>query len=195
MSKLQVVVVFPTYKEHNQKYIALGHVTVFKGPFKKIKTPFLNGIGGHIENGETPEEAARREFDEEVLVSTTKLPTEKLVYIGVVDILFRPGRKEVQLHVFRKYFPEKVTITPKGTGDFESFDWYPLQNISCPRIGPNGAEILPSDRFWLPAFFVSKGFHRAKIEITNQFQVYETGKGNSYRSGEMILFPPVHPST
>ena len=194
MSKSRAVVVFPTYKEHNQKYVALGHVTVFKGPFKEIKAPFLNGIGGHIERGETPEEAAHREFHEEVEVSTTTLPTEKLVPIGIVDVLFMPTRKKVELHVFRKYFPERVTITPREKRDFESVDWYPMRDVSCRGIGPGGAGILPSDRFWLPNFLNSKGFRHAQIEITNQFTVWETGEGDSYRSGKIIISKNLRPS-
>jgi len=192
MSKKKVAVIFPTYKENNQKYIALGHVTTFKGPFKHLDPSlypngFLNGIGGHVESGETVAQAAKREFGEEVEIHTTSLPTNKLVKIGVVDVTFLPEEKEIQLHVFRIYFPERVIITPRGKREFDSFDWYPLRNISFPKLGPNGAALLPSDKFWLPHFLTGKGQYQAEIEITNQFRIYETGEGDDYKSGKMHL--------
>lgn len=186
MSRKEAVVIFPTYKEYNQKFVALGHVKVFKGPFKHILVPFLNGIGGHIEAGETPLQAAWREFDEEVTVDISSLPTVKLLHVGLVDVTFLPEQKEVRLHVFRMFLPERVTITPKGTHEFDSFDWYPFERISH-KIGPQGAALLHSDRFWLPHFLMGKGGYHAEIEITNQFHIYETGEGNKYKSGKVCI--------
>jgi hypothetical protein len=86
------------------------------------------------------------------------------------------------------YLPKKMDFTPRGDPpEFESFAWYPLRNITYPGIGPNGAELLPSDRFWLPTFLTGKGERHAEIEINHQFQVHEFGIGEEYTSGRMWL--------
>lgn len=195
MSKTQVVVIFPTYKEYNQKYVALGHVNVFKGPFKALKKTcsngFLNGIGGHVkqEKKETPLTAALRELKEEVTISgIEKLPASKLIEIGKVDITFMPEGRQVELFVFRMYFPERVLITPNGNDEFASFDWYPIRNITTHGIGPNGSSILPADRFWLPHFLVGKGHHTAEIEVDKNLCIYQTGEGEDFRSGKVIIY-------
>lgn len=214
MSKKEIpeaVVIFPTFKEGGydlyQKYVALGHVTVFKGPFKHLTKPFLNGIGGKINEGESPEDAAMREFNEEVTLHNGDDPIKDLVYIGKVEVSFfeegeeipsDPSEKEpdVILHVFRMYLKERVEIVPnKESPEFESFAWYPIREITYPNIGPDGAELLPSDRFWLPFFLIGKGRRTAKLEINRQFRVHEIGKGDNYRSGRMIISRELpHPS-
>tara|TARA_B100000745_G_C20110579_1_gene380102 strand:+ start:281 stop:919 length:639 start_codon:yes stop_codon:yes gene_type:complete len=210
MSTQEAVVIFPTFKEgkygHFQKYVALGHVTVFKGPFKHLTKPFLNGIGGKMNEGESPEDAAMREFNEEVTLHNGDDPLKDLVQIGEVEVWFyKKGEKispkkkrdpDVRLYVFRMYLKERMEIVPKGDSpEFGSFAWYPIREITYPNIGPDGAELLPSDRFWLPFFLIGKGRRTAKLEINRQFRVHEIGKGDNYRSGRMIISRELpHPS-
>lgn len=192
MSTQRAVVIFPRFKKNSrEKLVALGHVSMFKGPFKKLKKPFLNGIGGKIEDGETPEEAALREFSEEVTIGETLLGKRDFLEIGIVRITFMPSRKKVHLHVFSMYFPNEVKLTPsKNHPEFDSFAWYPLREISYPNIGPGGASLLPSDKMWLPTFLGSKGYHRARLVLNDQFGVYEIGEGDTYRSSSSYITRP-----
>lgn len=184
MSIQQAAVIFPRFKEGREKFVALGHVTVFKGPFKNLKKPFLNGIGGKVEDGEIPKEAALREFEEEVTISDTLLEQRDFLKVGIVRITFMPSRKRVNLHVFSMYFANRVKLTPNANSpEFNSFDWYPMERITHPGIGLNGASLLPSDKLWLPHFLGGKGYHKARMTLDDQFRLFGTGEGKDYRSG------------
>lgn len=194
MSTQSAVVIFPSCESNHRELVALGHVTVFKGPFKQLTKPFLNGIGGKIEARERPEEAALREFSEEVVVDGEQ-PSSQLLACGVVEVFFcenegPPKREEpdVLLHVFKMVFDRKVDLFPNPEhAEFESIDWYDRTSIAYPQTRLGGACILPSDRFWLPHFLIGNGNRSARIEITRQFKVWETGAGDEYRSGRMEI--------
>lgn len=184
MPQQRAVVAFPTCKESNIKYVALGHVSVFKGPFKAVKQPFLNGFGGKLESGERHKEALLREFKEEVRIEgMDELPEP--AYRGSVTICFYPKRKKVLVHVYEIPLPGKLPIH-SISGEFDSFEWYERDQITCSKLHryerdqvtcsklhSSGAGILPSDRIWLPLFLFSTHPRVARLYIDEQFHPWK----------------------
>lgn len=87
----------------------------------------LNGVGGHIQDGEFPSSAMRREFDEEagVLIDNWE-PIIMLEYPGVADVFF-----------FKAY--GDYTIETKTD---EPVDWYACDNL------PD--EVIPNLKWLIP---------------------------------------------
>ncbi len=94
----------------------------------------VNGIGGKVEPGETPEEAARREVLEEVGVRIVDVDNAGLLYF------YSSGSEpDWIVHVFRAYSFEG---RPLSTVEADPV-WVPLKSI------PFG-EMWEDDRHWLP---------------------------------------------
>ena len=101
-----------------------------------------NGIGGKIENNETPEEAMIRETVEEIKVTPTKY--EK---VGCIEFdEFYKGRKErVAFHLYLVYEwkgepNESEEMNPK---------WFEINSIPYDRM-------FPDDKYWLPLILEGK---------------------------------------
>ena len=170
MSTKSMVVIYPTCTEAllqcsklKRKHIAFGLVTN-----KKVKGPFLNGLGGRIEKGETRLDAACREVREECGISP---PAKDMHWIGNMHIL-GPDNKHVVLFVYVWDTKKRITLTPKD-GEFDSFHWQTIGGTykACLDAFPEPVDILPCDYYWLPDFLLSKTPSRGFIRITEKFGI------------------------
>jgi len=79
---------------------------------------------GHIESGETPQEAAIREVAEE-----TGIQSEILRELGVIDFWFMAGGKRIHKTVHHYLFKEVGgTLAPQVT-EVDEVRWFPLNEI------------------------------------------------------------------
>ena len=79
---------------------------------------------GHIEAGETPEQAAIREVAEE-----TGITSEITKALGVIDFWFMAGGKRIHKTVHHFLFREvSGTLTPQIT-EVDDVGWFPLEEI------------------------------------------------------------------
>ena len=79
---------------------------------------------GHIEVGETPEQAAIREVEEE-----TGITSEITKSIGVIDFWFMAGGKRIHKTVHHFIFKEvSGELTPQIT-EVDEVSWFPLSEI------------------------------------------------------------------
>ena len=100
----------------------------------------LNGIGGHIEQGESPAAAARREVYEE-----TGLEPEGLRFCGVT-IIEAGGSPGIGLYVFAGYAPAgDARSGPEGKPE-----WFPIDGID----GIAGDELVSDLPFLIPRVLV-----------------------------------------
>ncbi|MEI6528234.1 MAG: NUDIX domain-containing protein [bacterium] len=107
----------------------------------KIGKGFLNGYGGGIEEGETPEEAAEREFAEESGGATIR--SDYLDKIAVADFHNRTSQGErfiCRVHVF---VVRQWMGGPKSTPDMLEPNWYEVRSLPVERL-------MLADRYWLP---------------------------------------------
>ena len=91
-----------------------------------------NGIGGHIERGESPMQAARREVHEEC-----GLPLVKLAFCGTV-IVDSGAQRGIGLYVFVGR-PDQRTAHPSSEGDLA---WVAVEAIQDLPLMPDMAEIF-----------------------------------------------------
>ncbi len=101
-----------------------------------------NGFGGKLAEGETVEEAAKRELLEEASVVADKL--EK---VGVLEFLFQNEPKILETHFFK--------ATEFSGEPFESEEmkpkWFHVDEIPF-------EEMWPDDKFWMPYLLAGKKF-------------------------------------
>lgn len=103
-----------------------GRVLLLKGsPTKKIWANLYNGVGGHIEPGESMLAAAQREAEEEVglsnlhnwkLCGTVHIETDDPV-VGILLFVFRAVSSQEAVHASREGRPEWVewaTLPPES---------------------------------------------------------------------------------
>ena len=95
-----------------------------------------NGVGGKIENGETPEEAMIRETEEEILVTPTKY--EKVGYIEF-DEFYKGNKESVAFHL---YIVSEWQGEPTESEEMQP-KWFDIQNIPYDKM-------FPDDKYWLP---------------------------------------------
>ena len=102
-----------------------------------------NGFGGKVEEGETIEEAAKREFLEESSVEVKRL--EK---IGIHEFEFAHDRGNIlEVHVFHV---TNYTGEPVETEEMKP-EWFPLDAIPFKTMWPD-------DQYWFPLFLADKKF-------------------------------------
>ncbi|CAB4366719.1 unannotated protein [freshwater metagenome] len=79
---------------------------------------------GHIEEGETPEQAALREVQEETGIESV---IEKS--LGVIDFWFMAGGKRIHKTVHHYLFRENGGILAPQESEVDEVAWFPLQEI------------------------------------------------------------------
>jgi len=79
---------------------------------------------GHIESGETPEEAALREVMEE-----TGIESEIARALGVIDFWFMAGGKRIHKTVHHYLFKEVGGILAPQVSEVDEVAWFPLVSI------------------------------------------------------------------
>lgn len=110
---------------------------------RRKKDPFKGQLalpGGFINEGETAEEAARREAIEE-----TSLEVEPIEILGVYSDPKRDPRKHVMSIVFVGII---VGGSDKAGDDAESIEWVELGNIEKQEIAFDHAQILRDYKKW-----------------------------------------------
>ncbi|MDO8505831.1 MAG: 8-oxo-dGTP diphosphatase [bacterium] len=105
-------------------------------------TGYFNGFGGHVEEGETIEDAAYREVREEILVEPRNLQKR-----GVLNFFFKHMPEELEVHVFST---SEFEGEPKETEEMEP-RWYPLNKIPYQTMWAD-------DKYWLPILLAGKNF-------------------------------------
>jgi 8-oxo-dGTP diphosphatase/2-hydroxy-dATP diphosphatase len=102
-----------------------------------------NGFGGKIEEGETIEEAAKREMEEECGVMIDQM--EK---VGIHEFEFEKNRGEIlEVHVFRV---DTWSGDPVETEEMRP-QWFTTDAIPYD-------EMWPDDIHWIPVFLTGKKF-------------------------------------
>lgn len=104
-----------------------------------------NGFGGKLKDGETVEEAAVREMEEECSIS---MDINDLELIGMLDFQFQKSPEEIfQVHVFRV---TKFAGEPQESEEMKP-QWFSVDEI------PFGS-MWSDDPFWLPLLLEGKKF-------------------------------------
>lgn len=101
-----------------------------------------NGFGGKLDAGETIEQAAKREMQEESGVIVDNL--EKL---GVLDFEFQDNPEILEVHIFHT---KDFSGTPDETSEMKP-QWFAIDCIPYD-------EMWPDDKLWLPLFLVGEKF-------------------------------------
>ncbi|MFA5961897.1 MAG: 8-oxo-dGTP diphosphatase [Parcubacteria group bacterium] len=101
-----------------------------------------NGFGGKVDAGETIEQAAKREMQEESCVTV-----ENLVKRGVLDFEIQGNSEILEVHIF---YAEDFSGAPSETDEMKP-QWF---DVDCIPFD----EMWPDDRMWLPLFLAGKKF-------------------------------------
>lgn len=101
-----------------------------------------NGVGGKIENNETPEQAMIRETQEEI--SVTPIKYEK---VGVIefDEIYKGNKQNLVFHLYMVYEWEGE---PSETDEMNP-KWFNINSIPYNQM-------FPDDKFWLPLILEGK---------------------------------------
>ena len=139
----------PQHSSHSsQRYAVIPRVLIFpefdgkilllKGsPTKPLWPNLYNGIGGHVEAGETIQQAAVRELEEE-----TGITNVALSLCGMVNINLRGSNPDVMLLVFT-CIVDSPSVRPSPEGDLE---WYPWDALPTDNLLPDLPVLLPRIR-------------------------------------------------
>lgn len=101
-----------------------------------------NGFGGKVQEGETLEEAARREVYEEIGVNVKDLEKR-----GTITFTYQDGSDDVEAHIFHcAKFEGEVTESEEMRPEWFVTDALPLEAM------------WPADTHWLPLFLAGKRF-------------------------------------
>ena len=95
-----------------------------------------NGVGGKIENNETPEEAMIRETEEEISVTPTKYEKVGLIKF---DEYYKGIKEKVVMHL---YIVSEWIGNPIETEETNP-TWFDIKNIPYDKM-------FPDDKYWLP---------------------------------------------
>ncbi len=102
-----------------------------------------NGFGGKVRDGESIEEAARRETLEECAIEV-----QKMDLLGKLDFEFRHNGSKLQVHVFKV---EEFSGIPKETEEMKP-RWFYIDEIPF-------AHMWRDDLYWFPYFLQGKKFN------------------------------------
>ncbi|MEN9647638.1 MAG: hypothetical protein RLY57_442 [Candidatus Parcubacteria bacterium] len=104
-----------------------------------------NGFGGKVEQGETIEQAALRELDEEVGIKDGEL-----IKAGILEFSFENDEKILQVHVFKLVaFTDEPVESEEMRPQWFSFDEIPF------------SQMWSDDEYWFPLLLNNKLFEGA----------------------------------
>lgn len=92
---------------------------------------------GHIEEGETPEQAAIREVAEE-----TGIQSEISRELGVIDFWFMAGGKRIHKTVHHYLFTEKGGELAPQVSEVDDVGWFPLEEIISLLAYPDEKKLI-----------------------------------------------------
>ena len=101
-----------------------------------------NGVGGKLEQGETPEQAMERETQEEIAVIPTKY--EKVGFIEF-DEYYKGEKTKIAFHL---YIANEWIGEPTETEEMKP-EWFDIKNIPYDKM-------FPDDSYWLPLILKGK---------------------------------------
>jgi 8-oxo-dGTP diphosphatase/2-hydroxy-dATP diphosphatase len=110
---------------------------------KKLGAGFWNGFGGRVEDGESIEEAAKRETLEEAGITVPQL--EK---VGINEFEFEGEPDSLEVHVFKA---EDFAGEPTETDEMGPMQWFAQSELPYENMWED-------DRYWLPLALESKKF-------------------------------------
>lgn len=110
-----------------------------------------NGFGGKVEDGESIEEATKREVMEEV-----GLEVDKLEKAGVINFEFKENPEILEVHIFKV---DKFNGEPIETEEMRP-KWFHVDDIPI-------KEMWSDDEYWIPLFLKEKKF-RGKFLFDNE---------------------------
>ena len=106
---------------------------------KSFGKGFLNGYGGKVQEGETPEQGAIRELSEECGITVSSTDLEKVAVIDFFD-----GEKPVfKCHVF---FVVSWQGNPIESDEMSLPEWFDRESVPYDKM-------WKADRAWLPLVF------------------------------------------
>ncbi|MFP4345765.1 MAG: NUDIX hydrolase [Anaerolineales bacterium] len=124
-------------------------------PHKRLWAEKYNGLGGHIEPGETPRQAARREVEEESGLQIEALHLRALVHVTL------PHPPGVLLFVF-------VGTCPTGglrASEEGEPEWVPIEALSAYPLVEDLPELLPRILEPGPLVYATYRFTPAGLEM------------------------------
>jgi 8-oxo-dGTP pyrophosphatase MutT (NUDIX family) len=92
---------------------------------------------GHIEEGETPEQAAIREVAEE-----TGITSEITKSLGVIDFWFMAGGKRIHKTVHHFLFTEVGGVLAPQESEVDKVSWFPLEEIVDQLAYPDEKKLI-----------------------------------------------------
>lgn len=101
-----------------------------------------NGFGGKLHEGETIEEAARREIKEEAEIQVLEMEE-----LGVIDFAWKNNPEILEVHIFKA---ENFEGEPAETEEMKP-QWFPISEIPFDSMWPD-------DPYWFPLFLEGKKF-------------------------------------
>lgn len=122
---------------HNDTHILLGKKK------RGFGVGFFNGFGGHVEIGETIEDAAYREVREEA-----KIEPRNLQKRGVLNFSFEHMPEELEVHVFST---AEFEGQPTETDEMQP-QWFSRDEIPFDRMWQD-------DKYWLPLLLKGENFN------------------------------------
>ncbi len=101
-----------------------------------------NGFGGKLLEGETPEQAAKRELQEEAGIIVSDLER-----MGVIDFIWPDGEGDQEVHIFKAgNYASKIRESEEMLPLWFHVDEIPFESM------------WPDDKYWLPLFLEGKKF-------------------------------------
>ena len=101
-----------------------------------------NGFGGKLQEGESVEEAAKREMREE-----SGVEVKNLRKVGIIDFEFKGNPEILEVHIFRSDDFEGIPIESEEMKP----QWFFIDEIPF-------ASMWPDDIHWMPLFLKGKKF-------------------------------------
>ena len=101
-----------------------------------------NGFGGKVKEGETIEEAAKRETFEEAGIVVGE--TEE---VGLIDFEFKGNPEILEVHIFRA---NEFSGEPIESEEMKP-QWFHIDDIPFKKMWPD-------DELWIPLFLAGKKF-------------------------------------